>query len=244
MSVETMNDEHFDRAVGRAMEQVPLPLGLAERLLASVESANTVPSANTIRLENRAHLPDGQLAEENRLAGGTSRFVRRRWLGPAAVAAAALVAGVAVFLLREAPSPMDYDAVIAAVGEFHDQEPAVQGETLAVAPPPAGFPFPSTVVTNARTRWRHVRKLLGRASGLAYDLTSARGRRATLYVVDVNSRSRPIGANGMPLSPPNGIFTVGRTMGAWTDGIRLYVLVVEGDEREYSGFLRRINRLT
>jgi hypothetical protein len=234
MNVETMNDEHFDRAVGRAMEQVPLPLGLAERLLATLQSAD-----GQVAQGNRPVEGNRPLAEKNR------RFVRRHWLVPASVAAAALVAGVVVYLFREAPAPMDYDAVIAAVGGFHDQEPAAEGEALAGAPP-ADFPIPSTVVTNSRTRWRQVRKLLGRA-GLAYELTSARGgraTRATLYVVDVNSRSRLIVANSMPLSPPNGNFTEGRTMGAWTDGTRLYVLVVEGDDRDYRSFLRRIDRLT
>ena len=60
MNVETMNDEQFDRAVGRAIEQVPVPLGLAERLLATLNSASIVPSADgplAVALSNRFAAP-------------------------------------------------------------------------------------------------------------------------------------------------------------------------------------------
>ncbi|HVC99120.1 MAG TPA: hypothetical protein VND64_35985 [Pirellulales bacterium] len=244
MKVETMNDEQFDRAVGRAMEQVPIPLGLAERLLATVNSANIVPSADGPLAEGNKLAEGSGLAGGNRLAGERGRVVRRRWLVSASMAAvAALAASVVVYPFLAVPSPMGYDTLINFVGDFHDREPAAEGKPLTEVSPPAAYPFPSSVVTNGLTRWRPVRKLLGR-TGVAYDLTGARGRRATLYVVDLTSGSRPIADNCVPTSPHNnGTFTVGRTMGAWTDGTLLYVLVVEGDEGVYRSFLRRQNGL-
>ncbi|HUY31199.1 MAG TPA: hypothetical protein VMV69_00355 [Pirellulales bacterium] len=202
-----------DRAVGRAMEQVPVPVGLAERLLS-----------------------DMQLAEGRRRVG------RRRWLVSGSVAAA-LAAGVAWFWLSTAAPPMDYDTLIAEVRDFHDQvPPPAEGASLAEASPQTGYLCPSAVATNARTRWRPVRHLLGRA-GLAYALTGARGKRATLYVIDLKSWTRPMVAAGLPTSPPPGRFTFGRTTGAWTDGTLLFVLVVEGDEGDYHSFLRRQDRM-
>jgi len=238
-----MNDEHFDRAVGRAMEQVPLPLGLAERLLATLQAADgqlaeaNRPAQGSWPVEGSRPADGSRLAEKNR------RVVSRRWLVPASIAAAALVAVFGWFVFRPVYPPMGYEDVIADVGDFYDQEAAAEGQPLAVVPS-ADFPLSSAVVTNSSTRWRPVSKLLGRSTGVAYELTSARGKRATLYVVDLNSRHRPIATNSLPSSPPNnGIFTEGRTMGAWSNGTQLYVLVVEGDDRDYRGFLRRRDHL-
>jgi len=203
--------EQVDRAVGRAMEHVPVPLGLPDRLLVGLQ--------------------------ETGLQNGSKRVGRRRWLVSGSVAATALAAGVAGFLLRTTPPPMDYESVIASVGEFHDQEPAAEGEPL---PPTSPWDevYPCSLATNARTRWRSVRNLLGRG-GLAYDLTNGKGKHATLYVVDLNSTTRPIAIASLQSSPPQGTsFFHGRTTGAWTDGTRLYVVVVEGDQRDYISFLR------
>ncbi len=225
--------EQVDRAVGRAMEQVPLPAGLAERLLASLRQDAVPPSTIQDDLLAEAAVADGTL----RLAEGRARVGRRRWLEYGS-AAAVLAAAAAWFWVRTAPPEMSYDEVIADVRDFHEQEQPAVGEPLNADAPLGDYPCPSAIETNARTRWRPVSHVLGRA-GVAYDLTNKRDQRATLYVVDLKSWSSPIDTTSLQTSPPVGRFTLGRTTGAWTDGRRLYVLVVEGDAGDYRSFLRR-----
>jgi hypothetical protein len=200
--------ERIDRAVARAMEQVPLPEGLSERIL-------------------------GALPIERR-----SRFGRRRMLIYGTAATVLFAVGLAFARGRLSVRSIDYDTLIAEVGDAHRQLEHGDGETLNRKGNSVTDRYfcPSDVVTNSATRWLAVRNILGR-KGAVYELTNRRGVRATLYVLDLHSFRRPVVA--LPTSPPVGSSALGHTAGAWTEGNMLFVLLVEGDVEQYQSFLHR-----
>jgi hypothetical protein len=206
------NLERFDRAVESAIECVPIPEGLSERILTELP------------LERRAR-------------------VRRRTMLSYGVAAATVMAVMAASLVyfwpRFAAPAMDYESLLAQFGDAHRQFDPSVGQPLSVMERTTADRYfcPSDIITDTVSRWWAARGMVGR-NGVVYELTNRVGVRATLYVLDLNSSSRPIAIGTLTASPPAGNSTLGRTAGAWTDGTRLFVLLVDGDTQQYRRFLR------
>lgn len=107
---------------------------------------------------------------------------------------------------------------------------------LAKSSPQQLYAIPASVSARGARRWKFVSGFVGR-KGVAYDLSLPGRAAGTLYVVPLNSAlSQAI--SGLRRSPGRPRLTGGRATAAWTDGERLFVLVVRGGEREYQSFLR------
>jgi hypothetical protein len=215
-----------DAAIGRTFRDVPVPEGLADRLLVRLAEARQLKAAKV-------------LADAARSETAGRRF-RRRWaiLGVAALAAAAAIFLAFLPSLRtHALSLTEIQAK--AMAQFQadlEQKPA--GQPISPSAPMKAFPISPDVVTISGVRWRDVPGLLG-GKAIAYDLRLPDGTRATLYVVRLQSGLAPL-----PSSPPPTptSWTQRRSIAVWQKaapkGSLLYILAVDGGTSSYRGLLR------
>jgi hypothetical protein len=228
--------QRTDRAVAEAFQRVHVPAGLAARILTRL-AAGPDPLGQLLSMPcTSAEMP--ALREGMPAKVAVCRTRRRGWLwaaGALAVAASVLVAVVLNFpnsaklpgveeVLNQAIAFFDHDARTG--GTFLDSEP----------PPPARYPLSAALpVRNCEVRWRPIDGFLD-ARGMAYDVTGPGGVSATLYVVK-------LGLPGVGSSPPvvPMLATGHRSTAVWQEGDLLYVLVVEGDSREYEQFFRQLS---
>jgi hypothetical protein len=221
--------EAIDSALATAIGQTPVPEGLAERLLARLQTA-----AKAAPLEPSMTVGPARPVEQvislsaSRPVQGRRHLARRRWLAGAVVAAAACLAGVWAW---RPLGPLTYEQIVEAANldaaSPHDWKALSKGRALK------GYPLSSDI--SARPlRWREARASWG--GGVAYDIASRTGAKATLYVTPLNR------VGGLDLdvpyrSPPNRPYmTGGKATAAWTDGKTLWVLVVEGGGGQYLSF--------
>lgn len=213
----------LDRVLGQVFADVPVPEGLAERIL------DRLARSPVDRVADAA-------AAAEPLASVRPRASRRRFLsGVAAAIGCSAVAIVAFVMLR--PQAITEAAILEeAVADF-DAAVVHLAEPVPAVPPAflRNHPPSPDVVQSPGMRWRRLDDFLGR-SGVAYELSGWAGARATLYVVEHAQAVDTLG-NAPPLKPQ--WTTGGRAAAAWqADGL-LYVLVVEGDGRTYDALLNR-----
>jgi hypothetical protein len=199
-----MRDEmrdSVDACLTRAFRDVPVPDGLAERLLAGLATKQPRRS--------------------------------RRWLlaaGGMLTAAATLL--FALWLRAPAESPLSEDTVCAEAIRLFDVGFNQPGSLLAKTPAPSSLPFSQWVFCAPQASWRNLGDFLG-GHGVVYELRGPGGTRAALYCVARNGIS---GFDTMPTSSPASS-TAGCFASAWQEGGLLYVLVVQGDQSTYRGYL-------
>ena len=212
--------QQVDTALVEAYCDVPVPDGLADRLLDRLKQA---------RAGQTAAEGDQQSATPPATVSPPPARVSRRWLVVGSGIATAAAAAVLVIGLFYQPAPPGYTAseVRRAAIDFFNEDTREPGRQTA---PPEAYP-PSSDVLQLKMRWRPVRGFLGR-KGVAYDLTGPGKTQATLYVVRYAVPRLP---PGPPLRPS--LMTGGRATSAWQSGGLLYVLVVKGNARSYQKFL-------
>ncbi len=216
----------LDQAIGRAMEDVPLPAGLSERLLAGL-AANQITAA----------------AAEAEAALGTSgnltplvKRPSRAWRWSKGLTAAGLTAAsvAAVLAIATWMRPPALTAATLKVEVLQYRDEPLTGEPTALTVP-VGYPLSQHVHRLPQTMWRPIYGFLHRddLNGVAYDL-NFNGDTATLYVVQTQIKN-------LPPSPPlrSGVTTGNVVVVAWQESGLLYVLVVNGEERAYQGFVRK-----
>jgi hypothetical protein len=227
--------QHHDRVVRNAMHDVPIPAGLAERLLASLpegDSANLVSAAPAIASENEVvSLPPRPAA--------TAQFGRRAW-AVAVVGAAAVV--VLTFVLWP-KGPTDGGQVSAedlagrVVGWENDPALVASGTWKTL---PAGQSLSSHPINPSDVRVEATRSIgpVRRNNGLllvVYDLAGPGGKTARLYVARTNST---FGVPGSPSSLLQGL--TGQRRGiAWQRDEYLYVVVVDSPGASPEEFVRQ-----
>ncbi len=202
-----------DDVISAAFKDVPVPQGLAERLLDRLEVSVQAPAAAS-----------PMVARPKR--------VSRRW-AVAGCTLLAIAAGLLVFAwigINNAPTWSE-DKVLADAIKFFNSDRAGDGHLFAEAKPPESYPPSRDVILGTGTKWRRVEGFLG-SKGVAYDLPGRGGSFATLYVV-----KRKV--SGLPSEPPRKPRgdTGGVSSAAWQDGGLLYVLVIRGGTRSYRGLL-------
>lgn len=235
----------WDESIEREITSVEIPVGMADRLLArlAAEQGNGEPIAGFV--STAAEGEDGGNSETISSADGApmSQAVPRGtylrgWLPLAAGAgmAAAVVMAILGAISPETAHSMD-DVFTAARDQFDapDDERQIRDD----AAPEDLQPSKHLMVSQMPgVRWWQVDDFLGRKA-VVYDL-SRHGRRARLFVVNTASNGLLVDGvtSGMPSQRP--ATTGGFAMGAWSnaEGDRLYVLIVEGDERDYQSYLR------
>lgn len=240
--------EAIDSAIAATIVQAAVPAGLADRLLVALRSAASAPAAEPAGGAIESTSTHGETPELTipsaiafntmpegkplRLAG------RRAWLvSAAALAAAACLAGIwAVF---GSSQPLSYEQVIADAKSFDASLPADGWKLPEESQPDAWYSISSSL-SATRVGWQYVNKFLKR-NGVAYQLSSRSRAKAVLYVVPLDKVGGPaleVVGHSLPTRPDT---TGGKAAAAWTDGKRLWVLVVEGGQREYESFRRPID---
>lgn len=202
----------FDEKLATALLDVPVPEGLAQRLLERLDK------------------------EEPAVRGEEATPGRHRWvlsrssflvLG-LSLAASVLVAVWLGMHRGEAVSPQfALDEAIRWFDAGTDQ----RGTLLAERPAPADYPFSQAVFQVRAVRWRPVDGFLDR-QGVIYDLPGPAGTAASLYVVEAETATE---FDAAPAVYP--FTTAGCCASAWREGRLLYVLVVQGNPATYRAYL-------
>jgi hypothetical protein len=204
----------FETRLAAAMTDIAVPAGLHERLSARLRQSAAETGEPTAAIQAAAEpvtLPLEPIAH---------RHLRRRWLlATGALAASLLVAWQ--FLMPADDSRTD-TATLAAGWYAHL---GAKWQPLRLAP--TGFSVPAAVAVPAQS-WQAVHRIVGRPA-VAFDLAGPGAKRAVLFVVKSSSPNLP----GSPPATPSSTTTGGQTIAAWQNSGFVYVLVVEGDEREY-----------
>jgi hypothetical protein len=222
--------QRLDTSLSAAFRDVPVPEGLAGRILTRLAASKSTPSPLP-ELSNLTSPPAGDAVAA---VLRPPQRVSRRWLLVAAGSLSA-AAVLALVLTRgvETPEYTKSGALEEATAMFLRQN-SMDGTPIGDQMPPAGFPLSNEIRDELRTpqvRWRNVEGLLDR-DGVAYDLVGHNGARATLYVLRQT-------VAGLPSEPPitPQLPTGGCSAAAWKEGDLVYILVVAGDARAYQGFL-------
>jgi hypothetical protein len=234
--------QRWDTAVTRAVHEVPLPAGLADRLLArlatgvaatsAVAASVAVPAveADAVSLPGQAVSLPGQAvslpwqAIETQAIETQPFLSRRNWLSIAGATAATVV--VAVGLARYLRSGADTPVEMLADGWLAQLD--ANWRDMAEAPKQLAVPLS---ITAEASGWQRIDAVRG-ASPVAYRLTHAQAGTAQLFVVRLSRQ-------GLPTSPPEQpqMATGGRSIGYWTSGDLVYVLVVDGNRDSYRSFV-------
>lgn len=205
----------IDQKLAAALFDVPVPVGLAERVLERVEDAELDADHEKPGLRRSSpFVPTWLLMSGGLLATAASVLVAV-WLG--------MGQGNCLseqFALDEAIQSVDIEA-----------DPSAP--LVADKPAPADFPFSASVVPVRGTRWRPLDgSSFAGSRGVVYDLPGPPGTRAALYVI----AAEPI--EGMGVGPASCPFTTaGCCASAWQENGLLYVLVVRGDLATYRAYL-------
>jgi hypothetical protein len=212
--------DHVDICLAAAFQDVPVPEGLAARLLERL-AAEAVSSGLDRRFSTRV-APRSPLG---------NAVYNRRWLlvgGGLLTVAAGLI--VAVWLGAHGEQRLSEQSVFNDAIRSFNAGPEERGQLLAEKPAPAEYPL-SRMMRKARAaKWRSVDGFLG-CRGVVYDLPGPVGSHAALYVVERK-------VDGLGTSPALHPFTTaGCCASAWQEGRLLYVLVVQGDLKTYEGYL-------
>jgi hypothetical protein len=217
-------DDYVDEKLAVAFHDVPLPVGLAQRLLDRLDAQQA---------DERDFAPHFSFFFRNRSGVGGTRSFSRRWLllaGGGLLATAACLL-IAVWLAPQAEESLNeqfvLDEAIRSFAGAHQQT----AHLLAEQAPPRGYPVSAAVRHVRGTRWRSVDDFVG-SRAIVYDLPGRSGIHAALYVVDA------AGLDGLAVAPSLHPFTTGGCCAtAWQENGLLYVLVVQGDTAAYTGYL-------
>jgi hypothetical protein len=233
-----------DRTIQSAFADVPVPPGLLENVMASLQASQSdiatgVSSIVPVKVSiATVKLPAESQVQPNRSKKSKPQtWPRRAFLALAGTAAAAAAIAIGVLCMhhprQETPSSLLNKGIAHYI---HDKAGHPQGALFADSAPPADLPFSKDLLPLRGIRWRNVDDSSGGefagSGAVAYDLPSLNGTRATLYVFHGNVPGL------LPFAPavPSGN-TGGCSAGAWQVGSTLYVLVVEGNDRAYQQYL-------
>jgi hypothetical protein len=219
----------FDRNVREALDDVPVPSGLMERLLARCEASVDVPAVE-------APLPETPAVAETSVSESApeprpAKWSRRRVLAVLSLAASVLgvlIGGLSYRFNLLDPTPVTMDQLAAKANHWFNQSgPAA--DWAAAKFPVEQFPFDRAVIVPPQ-KWRQLD-----GSTVAYDLTVVGGQRALLYVERTN---RPHNIRNFPYTKLTS--SGGVALGAWQRDGYVYVLVVVEDGGKSLGrFFRR-----
>jgi len=225
--------EAVDRRLAQALADVPVPEGLAERILGSLLSA--VPAAPAAEAAPRAPEAPERAAEcQTQCLTRGSRLSRRRWVELGAGACAAAVLGALAFRFWPRTPRRIVPHELAQMTEAwlrQIQSPAGWSSDVAALPTPLR---PPAAVRAAPQRWRRFVTPEGWSS-VAIDFAAPGSPRAVLLVVRSSARfavpEMPLPRTRLPLS------SAGPAAIAWQKGDLLYVLAVVEDGQRLDDFI-------
>lgn len=219
--------EQFDRTVAAAMQDVAVPSGLQDRLMAALAAGAPRDVAT----------PVVTVADNGR---------KSRWRIPVTTGIA-LLATAAVLLLsltvqwfNAGDDWMPRAIAEAAVQRFPNEfDPREQRLWTNAKAPSASHPL-SRHLSQGRNPPQCVVRNVAGCSGVAYLLHGRTGVLGTLLVLTPRAT-----LSSFPPNPPKSpqVDTAGCAAAAWRENNRLYVLVVAGNATDYISFLRQPGRV-
>jgi hypothetical protein len=217
---EAMRDS-VDERLAAALHDVPVPEGLAERLLARLAAAEN---------ELRTTKPRPVVAPQTTPRIATTG---RGFLLSGGLLATAAVLFIAIWLGMHKSEGLSEQFVLDEAIRSFDLGVDQPGPLLSEKPAPADYPFSVAVLRVRGTRWRALEGVLfGGHRGVVYDLPGPAGASAALYVVDAEA------VDGFGTEPALHPFTTaGCCASSWQEGGLLYVLVVQGDPATFRAYL-------
>jgi hypothetical protein len=223
--------QRLDQVLVDAFHDVPIPEGLADRILNRLKSAKLPPESS---------VPDVSQDVASVCDRAAARKTNRRWLfGLVAVASAAiLLVGVAIRL--RSSSQLRLPDVLNLAIEFrmngggnHAQGGGVASDAARELPlsPALASLLGFDQRQLAEIPWRSIDGFLG-CKAVAYDLVGPRGITATVYAAECS-------VGGLTSEVPlRAMLSTGQyAAAAWQEGGLLYVLVVDGGDRMYEQFV-------
>ncbi len=216
----------WDAAISESMEQVPVPAGLAQRILARLQATDSATGCASPPLLTGAVTA----AIQDEPAGGSVEVARpglwqrRHWAGASlsAIAAAALVIAAGYWLQWGSELPVEQLAQ-------NWQSELTEDEWEPAKNAPASFPIPDAIRVPP-TRYQRIGQFTP-TPVVAYELVLGKTK-AMLYA----AKMKRAGLRGTP--PPGPQWdTAGEVIGYWQSGDIVYVLVVP-DVRSYRAFVR------
>lgn len=221
--------QRHDQVVSAAMQDVAVPAGLAERLLASlpeVESTNVL-QATPPQVSDPVHLPS--------VAPASTRLGRRAW-ATAFVGAAIAVVALAVVLWPRGPSDTGHvtaDQLSQMVMAWENDDSLASGWRSTPAAGLASYPIGSGDLTSSPLG------VIGPKSRddlylAVYELSSPSGKKGRLYVAYTGRKFAVPGTPGSLLRGLTGL----RQGIAWQRDEFLYVVVFNSEEASAREFVQ------
>ena len=217
--------QKWDAAVSKTMDQVDVPTGLAERILARLDGPRAGDALDVAVQDAQQQAADPNAALRplagDAAPGGSSR---RRWLSGAVALATTVVVAVVLTQYLRTPS----DTPLESMADVWLGQLTPQWQAMAQAP--GDFAVPSAITVEA-VGWQNVGKFAG-VHGAAYKLVHSTAGTARLFVMR-------LAKSGLPATPPSSpqFATGGRSIGYWHSGKLVYVLVVDGNQHKYRAFV-------
>ncbi len=224
--------EHLDGKIAAAFQDVSLPPGLIQRLLANVSNARIeIPASDQSNPKpHQSTNMDNPFIAASSPVQGKRKISRRRLLLAGGLLSAAVALLIALWLNFHNAESYTEQTVIDEAFSFFEADIALGRTLLTEKSPPKAYSFSRAIISSNDICWREIRNFLGR-SGIAYDLPERNGRRATLYVIKQNIE----GLGNEPLYRP--FTTGGFSASAWQEGGLLFVLVIQGEPNSYQHYL-------
>jgi hypothetical protein len=227
----------WDAAIGKVMERVAIPAGLADRILVRLrEGAERVSDVGLLQAGISAAIANSaseiepvEAKYQVERAAGYDELASQRWhvrnwsrgtLTIVSVAVLLVMTGIWVQLTAEIP----FDVLAQRWRE------GLGNKWQPVAQAPRDFPLPESM-RGFSSQWQWIDRLTP-TPVVAYELTHGKAGKAMLYVARL---SRPELQTSPPLSPQPG--SVGQAIGYWRSGDIVYVLVAP-DGLRYQAFVR------
>jgi len=221
------------------LQEVAIPSGLADRLLASVDAASrSADKISAVAIVGDASEPESSLTST--LATPHARtWSRRAWfIVVPALAASLAVAATLVFWQRSVPRRVNEAELASMVEGWYEQVQHREGWTSPIAAATSEqFPVDSSVVLAKPVAERSI-PVAANDAGVAYQLKRG-DRKALLFVIRTPDHFAvsPVPSTKAPL----GMLTGRKTATAWQSGAVLYVLVVDGGNGTLRDFLRPLD---
>lgn len=218
---EFARSERFDRAVGAALHDVPVPAGLLERLEVKLAAADAAESMGA------AAESMGEVA----LPPARPRFSRRLILTAAGLAtAAALLLAIGSQLWRPAPREISQDQLTALASQWVEESaPNRSAWKKPTQPAPQVLAIPTTSVAERSFTTAH------RERATVFNVTPSGRQQVLLFVVQTRHSYAVRTAPFTRLKNASG----GVALAAWQkDGV-LYVLAVREADQKLEDYIRQ-----
>jgi hypothetical protein len=215
--------QRLDRSLRVALDDVAVPAGLADRMLAGCEAALVSPAK------------DEPVAEP---AKSASRISRRQMISILSAAASLLIAIFGSWAFVDwafAPRPISNEQLAMHAVEWFDQSgPAADWSTAA--PPTQAFPLDSMVYRPSRWRYLEAKSNTQQPATAVYEMRHL-GQRALLFVYQSRRPHDELASTPYTDLTASG----GISLGAWKRGNVVYVLAVVGSNsrRPLEQFVRK-----